>query len=212
MARTLQQILIDANAVLDLEAAAPSGDELTTRGNYANQAVWDATATAQLSEFKMEHLTTTSTLATIALPTDFREIQETPRILNSSGVWQKFPVIEAEQKYDMPTSEYYCYVLGNPNEGYNLVFNNIISSATLSVIYQRYPSGLLTLTDTCELSDPQYIVRKIESYVLYSRSDDRFPIAEARAEQQLANMMGREMKSSSGESRDTPMKFKNPLQ
>lgn len=211
MARTLSQILLDVNAVLDLEAASPSGDELTTRANYANQAIWDAAASGQLSEFKMEHVTTTSTLATISLPSDFREIQETPRILDSTGTWQKFEVIEAEEKYNKASSDRYCYVLGNPNEGYNLVFNSIIASATLSVIYQRYPSGLLTLSDTCELSDPQYVVRQIESYVLYSRSDDRFPIAQSRSEQQLANMMGREMKSSSGESRDTQMKFTNPL-
>jgi hypothetical protein len=54
-------------------------------------------------------------------------------------------------------------------------------------------------------------VRKIESYVLYARSDDRFQIADQRAETQLANMMGREMKSPSGMGRDTKMKFNHPL-
>jgi hypothetical protein len=211
MARTLANILTDANAVLDLVASAPTGDELATRTNYANQAVLDASATGQLTEFKREFLTTTSTLATIPLPANFRELQESPRILNN-GAWEEYTPIEIEQKYDMPSSQRYCYVLGNPAEGYNLVFNNIIASATLSVIYQRYASGLLTLADQCELSDPQYVVRKIESYVLYSRSDDRFPIAEQRAQQTLANMMGREMKGTTGNGKSTKMTFKNPLQ
>lgn len=210
MARTLLQILIDANAVLDLEASQPTGDELSTRTNYANQAVWDAAATVQLPELKREFLTSTSSLATISLPSDFRELQENPRIYTSGG-WQEWEVIEVEQKYDKTSSDRYCYILGDPSAGFNLIFNSIVASDQLSVIYQRYPSGLATLTDKCELTDPQYVVRKIESYVLYSRSDDRFPIAEQKAEQQLLNMVGRRMKSSTGQSRDTKMKFKNPL-
>jgi hypothetical protein len=210
MAKTLLDILISANAVLDLDASQPTGTEQTTRANYANQAVWDASATGQLSEFKKEFLTTTSTLATIPLPTDFREFQDWPHIATNGG-WQGYEPINVEDKYDR-SSDYVCWVLGNPAEGYNLVLNNVIASATVSVIYQRYPSGLLTLTDECELSDPQYVTRKIESYVLYSRSDDRFNIAEGRAQQTLANMMGREMKGVAGLGRaTTPSTFKNPL-
>lgn len=212
MARTLQEILIDANSVLDLDASQPSGTELTTRANYANQAVWDAVAKGQLSEFKKEFLTTISTLATIPLPSDFREMQEWPRILTSSGSWQEWELIEAEEKYGKSTLERYAYVLGNPSEGYNLVMNAIEAGTTLSVIYQRFPSGLLTLADTCELSDPQYVVRAIESYVLYARSDDRFPQAQAMKEQSLANLMGREMKGTVSGARMTRKSFTNPLE
>ena len=211
MARTLSQILIDVNATLDLEATAPSGTEQVVRANYANQAVWDAAATGQLSEFKRETLINTSTLATIPMPSDYRELQENPRILDSSGQWQEWEVIEIEQKYDKSSADRYVYQMGDPAGGYNLIFNNIISAATLSIIYQRFPSGLLTLTDTSELPDPQYIVRQIESYVLYSRSDARFPVAEQKAESKLANMMGREMKSTTGQVRSTKMLFRHPL-
>lgn len=211
MSKTLLQILIDANATLDLDASAPSGTESTTRSNYADQAVWDASATGQLSEFKREHLTTCSTMATLPLPADFREFQEWPHIATGGG-WQSYEPIEVEKKYDR-TGDYVCWVLGNPAEGYNVVFNNIIASNTVSIIYQRFPSGLLTLTALCELSDPQYVVRKIESYVLYSRNDERLQIAESRAQQTLANMMGREMKGASGQGRaTTPSSFRHPLQ
>lgn len=209
--RTLSQILTDVNSVLDLEASEPTGDELTTRANYANQAVWDASATGQLSEFKMEYVGLV-TGATLALPSNFREVQEFPRLLDTSGNWNEYEIIEAEQKYDYSTADRYAYVLGDPSGGYNMIFNSYLTNATVSLIYQRYPSGLATLTDVCELSDPQVVSRKIESYVLYSRGDDRFPIAEQRAEKQLSNMMGREMKSTSGQSRDTHMKFRHPLQ
>lgn len=210
--RTLSQILKDANSVLDLESAEPTGDELATRVNYANQAVWDASATGQLSEFKAIYEVNTSTLATFAMPANYRELMVNPQVLDSSGSWNEWEVIEPEARYDYTSADRYAYQLGNPNEGYFLVFNALYSMATLSILYQRYPSGLATLTDVCELSDPQVVVRKVESYVLYSRSDDRFPIAEQRAEKQLANMMGREMKSTTGQSKDTKMKFRHPLQ
>lgn len=211
MAKTLSDILINANAVLDLNATSPSGTELTTRANYADQAVWDASATGQLSEFKKEFISSLSSFATVPLPADFRELMEWPRLLDSTLNWQQFEPIEIEQKYEKSLSDKYCYVMGNPAEGYNLFINNIIAGATLSLIYQRFPSGLLTLTAVCELSDPQYVTRKIESYVLYSRSDDRFPTAEQRAQQTLANMMGREMKGTTGGPRKTGSTFNNPL-
>lgn len=208
--KTLAEILVDVNSTLDLEAAAPTGDELETRGNYANQAVWDATATAQLSEFKLEYLVGISSNVTVPLPSNFRELQEEPQLFNNGG-WTEYPSCEVQEKYGKSSGEYFSYVMGNPSAGYNLILNAPIANATLSVIYQRFPSGLLTLTDTCELSDPQYVSRKIESYVLYSRNDERFPIAEAKAQQQLANMIGREMKGSTGLAQDTKMKFNNPL-
>ena len=208
--KTLSDILVDVNSTLDLEAASPTGDELTTRANYANQAVWDASAIAQLSEFKLEYLVGISSNLTVALPSNFRELQEEPRLW-SGGVWNEYPTIEPEEKYDKPSGEYFSYVLGNPAAGYNLILNSPIASAALSVIYQRFPSGLLTLTDVCELSDPQYVSRKVESYVLYSRADERFQVAESRAQTQLLNMVGREMKTSSGQGKSTKMSFNNPL-
>lgn len=210
MAKTLLQILIDANSVLDLEASQPTDEELATRSNYANQAVWDASGAAQLPEFKREYLTSASTLATIPLPSNFREIQENPRIYTNGG-WEEWETIEVEQKYEKSSSERYCYVMGNPAEGYNLIFNNIVASDQLSIIYQRYPSGLRTLTDVCELADPQYVTRKIESYVLFSRSDDRLQVAEQRAETRLSNMMAREMKGTIAGPKHTKRSFLNPL-
>lgn len=208
--KNLSDILVRANAILDLDASLPTSTELTTRTNYADQAVWDASAMEQLNEFKREFITTASTLATIPLPSGFRELMEDPQIYLSGG-WEPWEAIEVEQKYNKSIQDRYCYVMGNPAEGYNLIFNNIQPSNQVSIIYQRFPSGLLTLTDVCELSDPQYIVRKLESYVLFSRSDDRFPIAEQRAQSSLANMVGRGMKGTTGGPRQTGSNFKNPL-
>jgi len=208
--QTLSQILTNANATLDLEATLPTGDELTLRTNYANQAVYDASATIQLSEFKNEYLVGISTNITVPLPANFRELQEHPQLWVNT-YWETYPEVEAEEKYQLSSGAAYCYVMGNPQGGYNLILNNPVANATLSVIYQRYPSGMATLTDKCELSDPTFVTRKIESYVLYARGDDKFQIAEQRAQASLLNMAGREMKGSGGQGKDTPSRISNPL-
>ncbi len=155
------------------------------------------------------------TSATVPLPSNFHEIQENPQLLDSSGTWNEFEVIEVEQKYEKSSGtnsiNRFCYVMGDPSEGYNLIFNGLISGATMSVIYQRFPSGLATLSDISELPDPQYVARQIEQYVLLSRSDERYPLVKEAAQIQLANMMGREMKGSAGLPRSTKMGFDNPL-
>jgi hypothetical protein len=195
--RTLSDILTAANAFLDLEAQEPTGTELITRSNYANQAIEEAAATAQFSEFKGVYEVDPSTLASISLPSGFREFQTAPRQY-SNGQWIDFQEILPDDRYAMNTSDKYCYVLGNRQEGYTAIFNGLEASATLSMIYQRYPTGLPTLTSICELPDPMYVVRKIESYVLQSRGDERFPVIDADAQRLLKNMMGREMKPPGG--------------
>ena len=211
MAITLEQILIDANATLDLEASLPTGDELTLRTNYANQAVRDAVVTGQLSEMTQEYVIASSTLATIPLPANFYEFKHDPMVLDSVGNWHPYPEIGPEEKYDYSSGDRYCYVMGNPREGYNAIFNNLISNATLSIILSRFPTGMATLSDKCELSDPTYVVRSIESYVLYSRGDERFPTAKSEKERQLKNMMGRDMKTAGGQVHTTKSNFRNPL-
>ena len=176
--RTLQTILTDANAYLDLDAAVPTGSELVTRTNYANQAVWEASDIAQFPEFQKSY-EVRATSATISLPSGFREFMTAPRLLDSSLTWLDYPEIRPDERYGKSTTDKYCYILGNPSEGYVAVFNNADTNCTLSITYQRYPSGFATLTDVCELSDPQYVVSRIESLVLQSRRDEGFPYKDA---------------------------------
>ena len=205
MARTLQDILIDANAYLDLSAEAPSGTELVTRANYANQSVWDATAIAQFREFHKIYQVNPGTLASISLPSDFRELMVAPRQLLSNGAWSNpFEPIEPLARFQKQSTDQYLYILGNPASGYTAVFNALTANATLSFDYQRFPSGLLTLTDACELSDPTYVTSKVEAYVLESRNNDRFPIVKAEANNKLKNMVGRSMKTTGGGTNTTP--------
>jgi len=211
MKKTLQDILIDANSYLDLSAEVPTGTELNTRINFADRAVREAASTDQMREFKRVYVTNTSTLATIPLPADFRELQTAPYIMNSSGSWVEYVPIEPEAMYEQSTSDYWCYLTGNRLTGYYLYFNQMISMATLSITYQAYPTGFATLSDVCELDDEEYVVERVESLVLESRSDDRFQIKKADVEKRLSNMIGRGNKPTPGGTNQTKKNFTNPL-
>lgn len=208
---TLQQILLDASAVLDLSGSLPTGDELTLRQNYANQALNDAAATGQFPEFRVEYNLYTTGGTAIPLA-GFRELETNPRALSSTG-WKTFEEVEIVNREDAVADKSdFCWLTGNPQSGYVMNFSaNLVANMSLSVIYQRYPSGMPSLSSICELSDPTYVTRKIESYVMYSRGDDRFQTAESRANNVLLNMTGRKMKSSGGQGRVTSSGFSNPL-
>jgi hypothetical protein len=158
-------------------------------------AIYNIDLDQSISEFKNEYSLYVTSILTIPLPSNFREFNENPKQLCSGG-WVEFSEIELEEKHG--NSEYWFYVTGNKAEGHYATFNGLTTGGTLSLIYQRYPSGMATLSDVCELPDHTYITRKIESYVLYSRGDDRFQIAESRANNTLINMLGREAKGSAG--------------
>jgi len=205
---TLEQLLLDSAAVIDLDASLPTGDELTLRTNYINQAIRDAANTGQFPEFKDEFQCEVTNNLLVTLPSGFRELQMNPMALGSGG-WVEYPEIRMENKYN--NYDNYCYITGNPRSGYLAHFNGLATGMSLSIIYQRYPAKLQTLTDICELSDPSYVTAKTESYVMYSRGDDRLQIAEARANNILLNMTGRKSKSAGGQGQSTPSKIVNPL-
>lgn len=187
--KTLSQILTDIGAFIDLDAVVPTGDELVTRVNYVNQAIWDANAVAKLKEFETT-LVVTPSLASIPLPANFKDFTRAPQQMDTSGAYREYSLINSQERFNVDSDGYYSYLLGNPASGYTLVMMNFMSGATLSLDYQRFPSGMATLTDMCELSDPQYVVSKACSYILQGRDDARFPIVEAEAQRRLSNMIG----------------------
>lgn len=209
MSQTLDSILRDVNAFVDLEYALPTGTELTTRTSFANQAVRDAADTYQLSEFNQVYEVNPASASYVNLPAGFRELTTNPRQYN--GSWVEFNEINPKTRFQMNPGDRYCYVLGNPLSGYVLHLNGHEANVTLSVDYQAYPTGMLTLTARCELADSTYVVAKVESYVLQSRGDDRFPYVDSVAEKKLKNLVGRDMKTPGGQYQTVPTGFRNPL-
>lgn len=209
MSKTLSNILVDSAAYLDLTAELPVGDEQTTRANYADRAVREAASAGHLKELNKPFESAFSN-PTLSLPTDFRE-PSSPLYIDVSGEWQEWTIIDPTDKYSYNSADRYAYITGNPADGYILYINAMASYSTLSMIYQKYPTGLPTLTSICELSDEIYVTRKVESYVLESRSDDRFTIVDADAGRRLANMVARSNKRPTGAGNYTKTNFRNPL-
>jgi hypothetical protein len=210
MSVTLTQILTDSAAYLDLTATVPTDDELATRSNYADRAVRTAAAAGRMKEFTKIY-DTYITAATISLPTDFREPEEALYVLEGSGGWVEFPIIESKEKYKRDVSDQFAYIEGNRADGYVLTLNNMASYTTISMAYQKYPKGLLSVGAICELADENYVTRKIEAYVLESRSDNRFTLVDADANRLLGNMVGRSNKKPAGTGNRTSKNFINPL-
>lgn len=192
MSRTLSQILVDATAYLDLTAEVPTGDDLDARINYAQQAVreWgDAYRWKDLST----PLTAVATNTTLSLA-NFKELEGIPKDLSGNF----YPEIRPADRVYKESSDKYSYIEGNESQGYIATFNGLASLATLSLTYQRHPSNMATLTDVCEVPDDMFVVQKVVSLVLQSRSDERFPNVEADAQRRLANMIGRNMVTNPG--------------
>lgn len=201
--KTLDQILRNSNSYLDLTTDLPTGDDLDVRINYAQQAIDEWGAIYNWKQLNQVYSPSAATMASLPLPSNFRRFLGAPRNMIGSNSWQEYPEILPEERYLKNGSDYYCYVLGNPSSGYVAIFNNLASNASLSIDYQRYPSNVATLTDAVEVDDGEYIKMKVISYVLQSRSDDRFPQVEADANRMLQNMISRETNRTPGGSHST---------
>jgi hypothetical protein len=210
MSRTLSQLLADVNAYVALDPSVPTGTDATTWTNYANQAVLKAGSDTSLPQFHVSQVTTTSggpnslaTLASLSLASNFREFEAAPRADLGGGIYETYPQIAPVDRFSKQTTDKYCYVLGNPAQGYTVI-NRLAANVTLYLEYQRFPSGFATLTDQCELDDDTYVVEQVKSYILQARSDDRFPSIEANANFLLKNMNGRQARQPGGGVNTTP--------
>lgn len=199
--RTLEQILIDVGAYVDLTASAPEGSELELRTNYANQAVQEWGSIYSWDQLN-ETINVVATNSTISIPSNFREATEGPKRYVENGDWEDYTLIRESDQFEPDVKT--AYISGNAVNGYIMTFRNMPEMATVSFIYQRFPSGMVTLSDVCEVPDPNYIKTKVISYVLQSRSDERFPIVEAEAKRLLNTMIGRSMKPLNGGYRSVP--------
>jgi hypothetical protein len=189
--KTLSQILVETSSYLDLTAALPTGDDLSVRINYAQQAMDEWAAAYNWRQLNGVYNVQASMMS-VSMPSNFRRFNG-PVHTPDNGSDNEYPEILPEERWNKSTSDKYCYLLGSPAAGYTAVFNNLSIGASLSIDFQRYPSNMMTFSDLCEADDGEYVKQKVISYVLQSRSDDRFPLVDADANRMLQNMIGREM-------------------
>jgi len=202
---TLQDILIESSSYLDLATDLPVGDELDTRINYGKQAVKEWESAYKWKQLNKKFYPTLASLATIPLPTDFRDLLNNPQEY-VDGYWQEHVEVNTSDVYNL-SDPYFMYIQGNDAEGYNAIFNKRSGNATMVIDYQSRASTMATLTDVCVVPDSDFVKWKVISLVLQSRLDERFPIIEAKAQQTLANMIGREQSSATSSTKLRRFKY-----
>jgi len=205
---TLQEILIDSAAYLDQTTDLPTGDDLDVRVNFANQAVTTWQKAYRWNELKSKYVFSSSTMATVSLPSDFDVFFGNPMELIGGNDWREHTLVDSKQIYTNDPNNYICYQLGNDRQGFNLIFNNLTSGTTISLDYFRTASALVTLTDKLEMMDGSYVSDYVISKVLEARSDDRFPIVGARAQQKLSGMIGDNQSGATSVTRAPKMRYR----
>jgi len=146
---------------------------------------------------KTNVLTSLHSAATVSLPANFRKIATELKI----GSYN-YPQVDPQETGRFGTSDKYFYLLGNPNNGYNLVVNppTLASGTSISFSYYQSPNSLVSGSDTSLIPNPDYLIQQSLYYYFQANEDERFQDARAEAERILATML--EFENVKGE-RDT---------
>lgn len=201
----LQEILLDSASYLDLDATLPTGTELTTRIRFANLAVKEWSEAYKWKQMKVESTPSLASFASLGIG-NFKKLNGFPMEYLSEGIYQAYPEIRPEDRFEKEIDAKYSYVLGSEGTGFSLHLNGIAVGATLTIPYIRTASTMATLTDICEVPDSTFVVDRVISYVLQARNDERFPIVIADGNRLLRNMITEEMLPLGGGVNTTPKK------
>lgn len=202
---TLQDILIDSYAYTDLLAEVPASSELSLRTLFAKRAVDEWSQAYKWRQLKTEYIPSLGTFASLSI-TNFTQLDGPPMEFLYSGTYEQYPEIQPADRFSKDTDEKYCYITGSDGTGFSIHVNGIGVNATLSIQYVRGASTMATLTDVCEVPDPQFVTNRVISYVLQARNDDRFPVVLAEGNRLLKNMISQEMIRLPGGTNSTPKK------
>jgi hypothetical protein len=202
---TLNDILLDSSSYLDLDAALPTGTELTTRIRFSAMAVNEWADAAKWRQLKVESTPSLASFASIGI-SNFKRLNGPAMEYLSDGIYQDYPEVTPEEKYYKAQSDKYCYITGSDGQGFSLHVNGINVNATLTIPYMRGASVMATFTDVCEVPDPLFVTNRVISYVLQARNDERFPIVVAEGNRNLKNMIIQEQIRLPGGSNSTPKK------
>ena len=169
------------------------------RLNFLNQRerMWAEAAKWQVLYKEYNTLTSTNSgNVTVSLPADFRRLASYPKIVTDGSSTDEYPEILPQRKDQYtPTADNYVYILGNENEGYNMVVNPATSSGQLAsgvsiyVPYFSVQSSLATSTDYITCPNPDYLVKGIIADVWESKDDNRYQAKQIEAEIVLKNMI-----------------------
>jgi hypothetical protein len=203
MAISLQEIQNRIAALVDRNASAPNNtsNHWNQRLSYINSAQDEWAQLYDWQALYKEYNTLTSTASgntSIALPSDFRKLASYPRVNTGTADDGIAEIRPQEKDQFLPNSDRFMYILGNYNDGYTMVVNpgnstgNLASGASIYVPYYSSAPSLVSPTDISPIPDPDFLVKKAESYWYRSFGDNRWTTAEQEAQLILQRMLNRE--------------------
>ena len=183
-------ILKSVGALTEQEAVLPTGTDLSVRLQFINDALgeWSDTYTWKDLRVTMNVNTSTASVTTINLPTQFREPLSTLYVFSDTGnLPTEYPLIDARDRFSKDSTEKYCYLM-NTFRNKQLVVNPALESgASCQIDYMSFPSSVATTTDYVPISASQYLVKRVSAMVFQARGDSRYPLLQADAQRMLSN-------------------------
>lgn len=202
MSISLEEIQARIAAIIDQDSEAPdyTSEDWLLRKRYINMAQDEWAQIYNWPSLYREYSTMTSTStgnATVALPSDFRDIAGYPKV-SVEGTVYEFPQVLPQQRTQKSDSERYFYRMGDNRNGYSAVFNpgtadkNFASGASIFISYFATPSALISPADVSSIPDSEYLVKRATALLLESREDPRYPSAKVESEKIMQRMLKRE--------------------
>lgn len=182
-------ILKSVGAITEQDAIIPNGIDLEVRLAYINDALGEWADTYTWSDLRKTiyiNPTTASTIS-IGLPTDFRQPLTSLTEYTANDTTIPYEIIKPENRFSKNSTDKYCYISGTILNKSLQIPNSLNSGASLQLDYLCFPSSIVTTTDYVPITSSQYLVKKVASMVLQSRSDNRYQLLQQEAQRLLAN-------------------------
>lgn len=196
MSNTLNDILTKVSTIVSQETTVTdTSDEYSLWRSYANMAQNEWAETYEWPSLYTEYNSTSTGLATITLPANFRKMAGYPKITADGSTTYDYEEIDPYKREQYSDTDIYCYRLDGSDGVKSLVINPTtpVSGASIQIRYWRAIASLASPADIAECPNPEYMVQRIIAYIWESREDGRFPQAKAEAEKILAKMVEYEM-------------------
>ena len=184
---TQEDVLRDISAYIDQEVGLPEGSELSVRTRFINKAEKEWAGAYSWRELRDTlEITDTDT----ELPSDFKKLM-TPVYDVTQDVNNQYIEIKPDERFSKSSTDRYCYIIGT-----TLKINPApTAGASLIADYQKIPTGSTSLGYISPCPRGDYLSTKAIAMILEARSDNRFPLVKADANQILLQMI---------EEQDTP--------
>lgn len=178
---------------VDQSSTTPTvgGNEWALRLLLLNRAQDEWSAAHDWGSLRKVHVPTVTGVsqASISLPGDFKVLAGPAKVyftgMSGGENWPLIKHEEIEQQDD--TINKWSAVIGNPQEGFTLLWNpgTLASGATLEIPYYAVATSLASPADITQIGQPEFLVKRASGWLWRIRNDDRAAQAEFEAREML---------------------------